>query len=206
MPKAGDTILWHAAAGGVGLIACQWAKALGVQPHRHGELGREGEARARARRRAHHHLYQGRLRRARERDHRRQEGPGGVRLGGQGHLPEVARLPAAARPAGALRQLVRPGGRAQHGAARRQGLALRDAPYARSATRRSATSWSPRRRSSSTWCSPARSRSARASSTRSRTRRRRTATSRRRKTTGSTDPRSVAGTPPRPVAAAAGQV
>src|SRR5262245_17091569 len=26
----GDTILWHAAAGGVGLIACQWAKALGL--------------------------------------------------------------------------------------------------------------------------------------------------------------------------------
>jgi NADPH2:quinone reductase len=30
VPKAGDTILWHAAAGGVGLIACQWAKALGI--------------------------------------------------------------------------------------------------------------------------------------------------------------------------------
>ncbi|WP_111641733.1 quinone oxidoreductase family protein [Marinimicrobium alkaliphilum] len=29
--KAGETILWHAAAGGVGLIACQWAKALGVR-------------------------------------------------------------------------------------------------------------------------------------------------------------------------------
>jgi NADPH2:quinone reductase len=28
--KPGDTILWHAAAGGVGLIACQWAKVLGV--------------------------------------------------------------------------------------------------------------------------------------------------------------------------------
>lgn len=28
--KSGDTILLHAAAGGVGLIACQWAKALGV--------------------------------------------------------------------------------------------------------------------------------------------------------------------------------
>ncbi|MDM4764455.1 quinone oxidoreductase [Pelomonas sp. SE-A7] len=28
--KAGDTILYHAAAGGVGLIACQWARALGV--------------------------------------------------------------------------------------------------------------------------------------------------------------------------------
>jgi len=30
VPKAGDTVLWHAAAGGIGLIACQWAKALGI--------------------------------------------------------------------------------------------------------------------------------------------------------------------------------
>jgi len=29
--KAGDTILIHAAAGGVGLIVCQWAKALGAK-------------------------------------------------------------------------------------------------------------------------------------------------------------------------------
>jgi len=28
--QAGDFIVWHAAAGGVGLIACQWAKALGA--------------------------------------------------------------------------------------------------------------------------------------------------------------------------------
>lgn len=28
--RAGDAILWHAAAGGVGLIACQWAKAMGL--------------------------------------------------------------------------------------------------------------------------------------------------------------------------------
>ena len=28
--KAGETILFHAAAGGVGLIACQWAKAIGA--------------------------------------------------------------------------------------------------------------------------------------------------------------------------------
>lgn len=28
--KKGDTVLWHAAAGGVGLIACQWLKAMGV--------------------------------------------------------------------------------------------------------------------------------------------------------------------------------
>ena len=29
--QAGDFILFHAAAGGVGLIACQWAKAMGLQ-------------------------------------------------------------------------------------------------------------------------------------------------------------------------------
>ena len=29
--QAGDFVLFHAAAGGVGLIACQWAKALGLQ-------------------------------------------------------------------------------------------------------------------------------------------------------------------------------
>jgi NADPH:quinone reductase len=28
--KAGETVLWHAAAGGVGLIACQWLRSLGV--------------------------------------------------------------------------------------------------------------------------------------------------------------------------------
>ncbi|WP_017938966.1 NADPH:quinone reductase [Zestomonas thermotolerans] len=29
--QPGQTILWHAAAGGVGLLACQWARALGVK-------------------------------------------------------------------------------------------------------------------------------------------------------------------------------
>ena len=29
--EPGDSIVWHAAAGGVGLIACQWARALGYQ-------------------------------------------------------------------------------------------------------------------------------------------------------------------------------
>ena len=29
--KAGDMVLFHAAAGGVGLFACQWAKAMGLQ-------------------------------------------------------------------------------------------------------------------------------------------------------------------------------
>jgi len=30
VPQAGETVLWHAAAGGIGLIANQWAKAIGV--------------------------------------------------------------------------------------------------------------------------------------------------------------------------------
>jgi NADPH2:quinone reductase len=29
--KPGQTVLWHAAAGGVGLIACQWLSSLGVR-------------------------------------------------------------------------------------------------------------------------------------------------------------------------------
>ncbi|BDG10859.1 quinone oxidoreductase family protein [Anaeromyxobacter paludicola] len=29
--KPGETVLWHAAAGGVGLIACQWLKAIGAR-------------------------------------------------------------------------------------------------------------------------------------------------------------------------------
>ena len=33
--KAGDTILFHAAAGGVGLIACQWGEASRGHRHRH---------------------------------------------------------------------------------------------------------------------------------------------------------------------------
>ena len=40
--KAGDTILIHAAAGGVGLIVCQWAKALGATVI--GAVGSEAKA------------------------------------------------------------------------------------------------------------------------------------------------------------------
>ncbi len=42
--KAGDTILYHAAAGGVGLIACQWARAIGVNMI--GTVGSEEKAEA----------------------------------------------------------------------------------------------------------------------------------------------------------------
>ncbi|PWF48957.1 quinone oxidoreductase family protein [Massilia glaciei] len=40
--QKGDTILFHAAAGGVGLIACQWARALGV--HMIGTVGSDAKA------------------------------------------------------------------------------------------------------------------------------------------------------------------
>jgi NADPH2:quinone reductase len=40
--KRGQTILFHAAAGGVGLIACQWAKALGAEVI--GTVGSEAKA------------------------------------------------------------------------------------------------------------------------------------------------------------------
>jgi NADPH:quinone reductase len=40
---SGDTVLWHAAAGGVGLIACQWLRSLGVNVI--GTVGSEVKAR-----------------------------------------------------------------------------------------------------------------------------------------------------------------
>ena len=47
--QPGETVLFHAAAGGVGLIACQWLKALGVTVIGTVGLGREGGARQGAR-------------------------------------------------------------------------------------------------------------------------------------------------------------
>ena len=61
--KKGDTVLWHAAAGGVGLIACQWLKALGVTTIGTAGLGGQDGARQGARRRPRHQLLHGKLRR-----------------------------------------------------------------------------------------------------------------------------------------------
>jgi len=107
--KAGDFVLWHAAAGGVGLIACQVGARAGPAAHRHGRVGRQVPAREGARRGPRDQLRQGRLQGAGQGDHRRHGRQGGVRLGRQGHLGQVARLPAAARPDGQLRQCVGPG-------------------------------------------------------------------------------------------------
>ena len=70
--EKGQTVLVHAAAGGVGLILCQWAKHLGATVI--GTVGSKDKARPRqTERRRPHHPLQGRgLRREGEGDHRRQ--------------------------------------------------------------------------------------------------------------------------------------
>ena len=52
---------------------------------------------------------------------------GGLRLGGQGHLRSLVRLPAALRPGGQLRQRLGQGAAGRDGHAGGQGLAVRDA-------------------------------------------------------------------------------
>ena len=86
--NAGDFVLFHAAAGGVGLIATQWAKALGLRLI--GTAGSDAKC-------------------AGERDHRRAGRQGGLRLGGQRHLGPLARMPGAVWFDGQFWQFVRPG-------------------------------------------------------------------------------------------------
>ena len=76
--KPGDTILIHAAAGGVGLIVCQWAKALGATVIGTVGIGREGRARARPRLRPSDRLHARGLRRRGRAHHRRREAAGGL--------------------------------------------------------------------------------------------------------------------------------
>ena len=107
--QGGETILFHAAAGGVGLIACQWAKALGVTM-----IGTVGSDEKAALAKAHGcdhtiNYNTGKFRRAGQGNHRRQGRAGGVRLDRQGHLHRLARLPGAVRHDGQLRQRLRPG-------------------------------------------------------------------------------------------------
>ena len=128
--QRGDTILFHAAAGGCGLIACQWAKHLGATVI--GTVGTSAKAE---------------LAKAHGCDHviiytqenvaeRVRELTGGAGLPvvydsvGTGHVRRIARLPPAARPDGQFRQRVGTGHRLQSRATGRQGLALPDAPHA----------------------------------------------------------------------------
>ena len=61
-------VLIHAAAGGIGLLACQWARALGRACHRHRRLEGQGRPRARQWLRSRHPLQRGGFRRARQTD------------------------------------------------------------------------------------------------------------------------------------------
>ena len=106
--QPGDTVLFHAAAGGVGLIACQWLKALGATVI--GTVGSEEKATlAKAHGCDHTIIYT------------REDFPKRVReiTDGKGvpvvydsvgkeHLPGLARLFAAFGPDGELRQCFRP--------------------------------------------------------------------------------------------------
>ena len=77
--KAGQTVLLHAAAGGVGLIACQWLKHLGATVI--GTVGSAGEDGARQGpwlRPCASTIAQGRHRQARARADRRQGRAGGL--------------------------------------------------------------------------------------------------------------------------------
>ncbi len=86
----GDMILVHAAAGGVGLIMCQWAAALGATVI--GTVGTEEKAElARAHGCAHPILYSKQDFVAEvQAHHRRREAAGGLRFGRPRHIHEVA--------------------------------------------------------------------------------------------------------------------
>ena len=107
--QKGQTILFHAAAGGVGLIAMQWAKALGVSV-----IGTVGSKEKGDLARAHgcdHIIYYNKenvAERVREIT-KGGDGAGGVRLGRQGHLAVFAGQPAALWPDGQLWQCLRSG-------------------------------------------------------------------------------------------------
>ena len=77
--KPGDTIVIHAAAGGVGLIVSQWAKHLGATVI--GTVGSDDKAKVARAHGCDHVFALRRLRRAGARDHRRQGRAGGLRLG-----------------------------------------------------------------------------------------------------------------------------
>ena len=98
----GDPILFHAAAGGVGLIACQWARYLGATVI--GTVGRsEGRACQGPRLPSPYPLSGGGFRRPDQGIDWRRGRSGGLRFGRPGHLSEIPRLPAADGDAGHLR-------------------------------------------------------------------------------------------------------
>ena len=184
--KGGETILYHAAAGGVGLIACQWARAIGVTMIGTVSTDEKAEVAQAPRLRAHH-----RHRRARTSPKRVREITDGkgvpVVYDSVGKDTLMASLDSL-QPRGTLVSNGTTSGPVvdRHHAAGREGLDLGDAPgddplrhAARAHAGHGATSCSA-------WCWPARSSASRSRASRWPTPPRRTAPSSRASTTGAT--------------------
>ena len=118
--QPGDTILVHAAAGGVGQILCQWGKHLGATVI--GTVGSPAKAEIAKglRRRSRHQLLHGGFRRPRRRDHQGRQMRRRLRRRRQGDLPRFARLPEALRRVRELRLGLRAGRGVQPRPARRR--------------------------------------------------------------------------------------
>jgi NADPH:quinone reductase-like Zn-dependent oxidoreductase len=126
--KPGDTILVQAAAGGVGLILCQWAKHLGATVI--GAVGSDEKARLAAAHGCDHTIVYTRediVARVKEITG---DAPSGLRFGRPGNVHEVDRLPAPARPDGRIRTGVRHRAAVQREYPECQGLALSDPAHA----------------------------------------------------------------------------
>jgi D-arabinose 1-dehydrogenase-like Zn-dependent alcohol dehydrogenase len=124
--KGGETILFHAAAGGVGSIACQWAKALDVKLIGTVSSGRKSRTRQGPGRMGNHRLQPRGCSQACTGIDRRQEVPGGLRRCRQGHLVNVIGLRGATGADGQLWQCLRRGNRGQSGDFVAEGFAVCD--------------------------------------------------------------------------------
>ena len=126
---------------------------------RHCRQRRQGQARQGPWLRPHHRLYTRGFRQTRRRDHRRQEGAGGLRFRRQGHVPQIARLPGAARRRRAVRRIFRRASiRSTSACWHRRDRSSSPAPHSIPMRPGAKTSWRWRR-SCSTSSSQARSRS-----------------------------------------------
>ena len=157
-PKPGDTILIHTAAGGVGMILCQWSKHLGATVI--GTVGSQEKAKiAQAHGCDHAILYREVDFVAAVKAIAKEGVVGGVRRRRQGYLHGVARLRAAVRDAGELRQCVGAPAADRSAAARQARLALGLPSRAEQHDRRCRRACARPRRSCSIWSSAAFSRS-----------------------------------------------
>lgn len=107
--KPGETILFHAAAGGVGSLACQWVKALGAKLI--GTVSspeKAAHAKALGAWETIDYSHEDVARRVLELTDGKKM-PGGLRRSGPGHLADVTRLRGTTWAGGELRQCVRAG-------------------------------------------------------------------------------------------------